>query len=306
MVEVNFDKYIIIFVKDRNDYTILNNILRDKSLLKKDGNPYKYVNIIKDKYLYINSKQIVCTNISFKDNNILLINDEASFKFSVRNLIDKMEDIFPKHKLKINDKILNGPMTVLDNNSFKDVDNNIISVGVKKENPNKMKDFIGKIQKDNGHIISPLLKLYYRVSVMVRDKRNLLGYAHIPSYFKMLNMTYDNELDKMEVNSNSDYVINLPNINSSANLNVISSSEDIPILNLFIDGVDLDRNNKNSNNKNDPYILISSRPIEVGNEKLPFFVSTIGNFKFFSSILLFDSPDYLHRIKGGINLLNVK
>ena len=56
--------------------------------------------------------------------------------------------------------------------------------------------------------------------------------------------------------------------------------------------------------KYDPYILFTSSPITLQNQKLPFQVVSMNGIKIFVSPLLFSNRDVLTKLKGGINLLS--
>lgn len=295
MIKITNKDNVCIYVHDRS--SDIDNVLKEFELLE-NGKPYPEVFIDK----YFEYGDFKCTKIKYKELILLVFDDRHSINFNgLNNLIKILDSLSPEYILNIDETNFHGKFRVIKPNLIKDASGKTISTGLEKENISDVTSFIYRMKKDNGQIISPLTKRFSRTGFIIKNKRAILGYAHLPTYIKMLK---DQGVQGFtsNIDNGADYMITLQKNNPEVNIRIIDKIRDIPIIKIEIPGSSLEKIKKHNE---DPYLLMYSKPIEINKKKLPYFIVMHGKTPTFVSIISFSSSEFLEKMKGGIDLLKM-
>ncbi len=302
MIAGKYRDYEVVFVDDKNE---LNQVYSKFSLLKKDGTLYKTVSINKE-YNFESplGNNIYCTLIKYKDSKILVIQNSTNFTLNPETFLSNFDNFGFKYNVTIDERKISGPLVKVENNLYKDQDGNKISFGTKSEENKELDSFIIRMKKDNGHIISPLVKRFLRTSLLFKDSRAIMAYAHLPTYFRMLKTNLDNKFNTtQEHNSKANLIINANFNTGNCKLKVVQLRDDYIDIEATIPGASL--SSPGAKSAADPFLLASTRPININGNKIPFFVINMGKVPIFISVLLFKDTTYLRSIKGSIDLMKL-
>jgi hypothetical protein len=271
---------------------------------KKDGELYKYVT--KDITTYypkgsiypLNAVKLVAKNVT-----TYIVPDEYDFhmrKNSLDELSKSLSRFGEKSIVQFGDIELNGPFTVRDGmlitNSGKTISESESTATVSHK---MISEFIHRMGTDNGKMLYPIIKRFLNTVFLFKGNKNLLtGYANLKHYLNMMRQPQPN-FRQLNITSSGDYSINYDS-NSLSRIKVVDVKDGIPIIklhsanNLVVNG---------SITNPDPYILITTKPIQMQNQKFPYTVVRFKGTPLFISPLIFNSRAVLDQLPGGINLL---
>ena len=284
----------------------LNTICSELGYLRKDGTYYKTLTIDRNYNYYPSNSDISISAIKLYYKNVTtIILDKFSECMINGNDISKLIKLLNRygtnHSVKINGVTFDGPL----NQSANDIitsDDKKITIGDTTNSNNdirNMHNFIHKMSMDNGRMLYPILRRYTNTLHLFKGNKSLLtGYVKLSDYLYTLKMPITG-IKKLMGGSDSDYNIML-------NSNIVK----IEITNITNGRIEynVDFNGSLTTNINtgkyDPYILFTTSPITLQNQKLPFQVVSMNGIKIFVSPLLFSNRDVLAKLKGGINLLS--
>lgn len=302
MIEIIKDGVIYIFCQDKN--THIQPILEKYSILKKDRTPYKSAVIDNNHMFYLDGTQYTCNSIKYKNTHILIFNDVYDFEIdSIGKLGMIIKDFTPIcDKISFGGFDFGGRFDKVEDNLIKDDSGVFIGVNSPKQNSDELSSFIFRMKKDNAQIISPLVKRFAKSAFVIRDKRSIMGYAHLPTYFRILKHGFNEKfMYETDIDPRVDYLIDA----SSSYKGKLIMGEGGVLTIHFSNGTKPYRKPINSKKSADPYLLISTQPININGNKLPFFTSIFEHKPIFISILLFSDNSILKNMKGGLDLLKI-
>ncbi len=290
MIKLKYTKNNIINIYCDDEFNDLNKIYDeykiDKDILKKvvDSNEFSYTEIQHDPIIRIFNTEIT-----------LMANDFNKFVTEINNL-------FEIYTIYLNDYKFTSPLTMVNPKVIKDGYGDKLIINQNDINEKDLTTFIYRMKKDNGKILSPLVNRFSRTAYLLNNNRRaILGYAHLPTYFRLLkNDMYENYYPFISIDKN-DYIINIKSTLSFFTLKIDNEGDNNPVIRVNIDGVEISK--KKLDSKGDPYLIVGTRPIDVNGLKLPFFVVKERSFNNFCSVLVFKDDSFLSNMKGGINLL---
>lgn len=304
MLIIDKSDFKIIFTQDKN--IDLNSILKELKLLKKDGSPYKYVTVERN----ADFQNIEAIKIISKKDVFYIMNRSVDFKFSgnTTELISRLNLVFSDYSVSINDIRFDGTFDLVEPKLAKNKSGDYLALGDFYVGPEeKLDNFIHLMKRDNGHAISPLVKRFSRTIFLMKNyKHALLGYAHLPTYLRMLKMDLSQQkfTNLYQADARATYILNVKNEPARATVNILDVSNNKANLKLSIEGSELIKNNTVKSTS--PYILIAAKPIEIDNKRIPFFPVITNGIASFVSVLLFKNDSYLKTMPGGIDLLKIQ
>lgn len=271
---------------------------------KKDGELYKYVT--KDNTTYypkgslypLNAVKLVAKNVT-----TFIVPDEYDFqmrKGSFDELSKSLTRFGERSIVQFGDIELDGPFVFRDGILITHSGKTISETESTGTVPHKMiSEFIHRMGTDNGKMLYPIIKRFLNTVFLFKGNKNLLtGYANLKHYLNMMQQPQPN-FKQLNVTSNGDYSINYDS-NSLSRIKVVDVKDGIPVIKLYSGNTLVPNGNMTSP---DPYILITTKPIQMQNQKFPYTVVRFKGTPLFISPLIFNSRQVLDQLPGGINLL---
>jgi hypothetical protein len=306
MIVQNIDSTTqVVFTREPSaDYR---NIARDLNYTKKDGNLYKYVQVEYSQVYYVKggNGSVPCVKFSAKGINTYIISDSHDFTMSSENphnVVNALKTFGENYILQIDGVEFKGAIKEI-KNTMRDDNGKVISFGDMgvSELPLVHK-MIHRLSTDNGRMLAPILQRYLNTIHLFKGNKSLLtGYAKLESYLRMLQIPTKGLFNKIDSEIDADYVIKMDDRHSQARVNVIGVRNGISVLELKMHGFLQDTSTLTSTPN--PYILMTTKPIKLKNQKMPYTVVSHRGIPVFISPLIFNSDKILREMKGGINLL---
>lgn len=299
MLTINKSGFKIIFISDK--YSELNSILRELHLVNNIGSPYPQVFIEKNYNFY----DIDSIKILYGSNIYYILDSDINFKYSSPSeLVDKMNVIFSDYLVFIDNIRFDGVFELIGSQLLRSKSGDYLAVGNFHVNQSgKLDNFIHLMKRDNGHIINPLTKKFLRAILHMKNhKHAILGYAHLPTYLKIIKMEQINgDSNTHHPDNRAQYILNTNGNISTVSINILDISDNKANLKLSISGSELIKNNLDK--LNSPYVLMAAKPIKIDNKRIPFFTVMLGKIPIFVSVLLFNDDTHLRTVPGNIDLL---
>lgn len=283
----------------------LNSICTELGYVKKDGTLYKSVDILHNFNYYPpnSSGSVLSTKISVKKVNTIIINKKIEFTLS-ENTLNNMIAILNRYgyDYTVNIKGIDfiGNMVLDSNNNL--ISNDGIKASINKSSNNsdtsKMHKFIYNMSLDNGRMLYPVLKRFSNTIHLFKGNKSLLtGYIKLDDYLYTMKMPQTGIKPTMK-SSDIKYNINLNSNIAEIEISDIVNGKINYILN-FNGSI-----NHVNNGSFDPYILFTTSPVIMQNQKMPFQVVNVNGLHVFITPLLFNNSETLAKLRGGINLLS--
>src|SRR5574343_47527 len=264
---------------DSNQLIFTNNITADINSIcstlgyvKKNGDLYKGVDIISGNTYYPSNSDVSLqsTKISYKKVTSIVLDKKIELVTNVSN-INKNDGT----KISINKSA----------SSNSDI--------------TRMHNFIHKMSMDNGRMLYPVLKRFSNTIHLFKGNKSLLtGYIKLDDYLYIMKMPQSG-------------IKNIVNTSDCAyNITLNSDICEIEVTDVVSGNIKYSFNFNGSlspvsnNGKFNPYVLFTTTPITMQNQKMPFQTVTVNGLHVFITPLLFSNSDTLTKLKGGINLLS--
>lgn len=252
---------------------------------------------------------IITTSIKDKNNNLTsyILNDTYPFNYNGSNIgafLDLFRLFGRNARLRFKDTIFSGEYLKADDNTIKTTEGKTILFknSISKGDIKNIHIFIHYLKRNNGQLLLPLIKLYTNILVLSRGARKLLvGYVNLYDYLSLIKGNISSNIPNSS--KNADYIISFYADSPEIKLKV----SDVINNNLIVDLIsDADLNHSENNNQPIPFVLFNTRPIVLLNQKMPYFVVNHKGINVFITPLFFNGNSYLKRLKGGVDLLQVK
>jgi hypothetical protein len=291
----------------RNPNTDYHDVLRELGYVKKDGNPYKYVNINHSgTYRFDGGDNVSSVEIEAKGVKTHVVTNrvETTYTGNDTSGLAKFLNTFGKStKISFNGSSnINGGFFAVDK-MLKNSSGDLISIGSfnKSSDVTPIHQFIQRMGNDGGRVLFPLIKKFSDTARSVKLHNNqLTGYANLASYLNILRIPSKGILDKSTPSINADYAINVNRLPLLIEVFVSASVEGTIHLDVTLNGTFGSAAEYSGPN---PYILVTTKPTSLGGDRLPYQLVKYSGIPYFISPLLFTSDKYLHGLRGGINLL---
>jgi len=300
----------IVFTKNKD--TDFKSIINELGYAKKDGNPYKYVNVTQAAYVKINGAvdRIPAIKISAKGKEIYVANDVIEFKTGKRNtnsFVSAVNTFGNNYELNIDGRPFKGKFSAVSDNTIKDGDGVLISIGGSPQtgNTKELDVFIYKMRQDNGNLLAPIIRKYITTLHFTGKNRKLIsGYAHLPTYFQLIKSPFGDLAKSLRKNKDSGNMILGADKHDFMAKVVVRGAKGRKLLLDLQTGVKLSKSDEDTKTPN-PYVIFTTKPIKFTSEETPRFAISMGRQTIFVNIFMFNGEKYLADIKGGMNLLKM-
>lgn len=252
------------------------------------------------------SKPIITTKLQYGDKITYIIDDNIKFNFSdVHNFINEFNYFGKQAILNFKGNSFGGNFSKFKENSIRNYEGNIITFKRSSNISGNMKgihNFIHRMKMDNGHMLIPIIKRYVNTIMLFKGKKKFLtGYANLHDYLNFIRNPSKDILNSFnEANTDSDFIVELNDNSPEINMKVSGVVDDKLMVDLFING---ELKTKYIPEVVVPYILMTTKPIKLGNQTMPYFISRQQGMPIFISPLPLKSDEMVKSLKGGINLL---
>jgi len=280
---------------------------------KKDGQPYKYVNVQKGSYLKLDGavETLPATKLTAKGKEIYIVDDSIEVKASkhgANKFAATINSFGTNTEITIDKRNFKGKFTSLGDGSVKDSDGVTLSLGgdsTPDSNP-QLNMFIYKMRQDNGNLLAPILKKYITTLHFVGKNRKLItGYAHLPTYLKLIKSPFGDFAKSMRKNKGADAGLVLGEGKKEFMTKVVVRGAKGRKLLLQLDSREKLSKLGDDTKTPNPYVLFTTAPIKITSEDVPKFTIKLGKQTIFVSIFMFEAEKYLTDLKGGSNLLKM-
>lgn len=300
----------VVFTKNKD--TEFNNAIRELGYAKKDGNPYKYVNIQKGSYLKLDGAddKIPAIKISAKGKKIFVVDDTIEFKTGIRGVntfVNSVNAFGSNYELNIDGRPFKGKFKSLTDNSVKDSDGVLLSIGggAKAANNPEVNTFIYKMRQDNGNLLAPIMRKYITALHFTgKNRKFITGYAHLPTYLQLIKSPFGDLSKSLRKNKHKSGMILGEGKNDFMAKVVVRGVKGRKVLLDLQTGVKLSSSTDTSKTPN-PYVVFTTKPIKFNSEDIPQFAVNMGRQIIFVTIFMFYGEKYLGDVKGGMNLLKM-
>jgi len=308
MIVQNIDSNTQVIFTDnaQSDYL---SIATELGYTKKDGGLYKYVTAEFSQMYHPRGAQssIPCVRLIAKGVETYIVKNSFDFVLNVdhiRNAIHGFEH-FGSNYIPVVDSIeFKGPFNELSGNRIQDNIGKIISFAEQQvsDNSSMIHKVMHRLATDNGHMLAPIIKRYLNTIHLFKGNKNLLtGYAKLENYLRMIKQPTTGLIQDVDDGIDADYVVNFNNGSTQARVIVTGVRDGVPVIELKFNG-SLNTHGKKVQ-KPEPYVLLTTKPINLGRERLPYNVVSYRGTPIFITPLIFNSTKILSELKGGINLL---
>lgn len=302
---INSNTQVVFTREPSADYR---NIARELKYTKSDGNFYKYVKVEYSQVYYVKggSGSVPCVKFTAKGVETYIVQDSVDFSLSTdgpRNVINALKTFGGNYIIQIDGIEFKGGMQEI-KNTMRDVNGKIISFGgdVGISDSTIIHKMIHRLSTDNGRMLAPIMQRFLNTIHLFKGNKSLLtGYAKLDTYLRMLQMPTKGLFNKIESDIDADYVLKMDARSSQARINVIGIRDGVPVIELKMRGKLQDA--AILAETPNPYILMTTKPIRLKNQKMPYIVVSHRGTPVFISPLIFNSDKILRGMKGGINLL---
>lgn len=302
----------VIFTKNKD--ADFNTIIRELKYVKKNGEPYKYVNVQKGSYLKLDGapETFSAIKLDAKGKETYIVDDEVTVKVS-KNGANKFASVLSRFgkntEVTIDKRPFKGNFVASSSGSIRDANGTEIVIGSETGggvDMQQVNQFIYKMRQDNGNLLAPILKKYITTLHFVGKNRNIItGYAHLPTYLQLIKSPFGNLAKTLRNNSDvSGLVFGAGKNDFMANV-VVRGAKGRKLLIEVQSNEKLTNMGAGSERIPNPYVLFSTSPLKFTSEEVPRFTISMGRQTIFVSIFLFDMEKHLQNLKGGTNLLKM-
>lgn len=283
--------YILLMVDDID--TASSTYLRENNLIKKDGTTYKSVTKLNTTYNFPNSSyqhKAIAISIDKKSDKVMFICKSVTLPYYESASIDTLLSVFGEV-----DRIDMGSVQLLD--GFR-VDSDCIHTrdGVKYQITESdesqgefVKSFMSWLNRDNGNMLQPLTERFLVACRLIKtDTNRLTGYANVERYLRMIRKPSTFRL------SSSDS----PTIKVDHSLTIVAECINDKIV-CTTSGLHVIHGNSSA----EPYVLFTTKPVNLGSGNLPFIVVRSKGLSIFISPFIANPGIKLSALKGGFDLL---
>lgn len=297
----------IIFVNDpQSEYKV---IARELKYTKKDGELYKYVKVdfASMYHPYGASNSLQCIKLTAKNIDTYIVKKSFDFHMShshIRNVVNALSHFGGDYVPIIDGVEFDGSIDEVSSDKLQDESGKSISFGEQQETDNTkiIHKMIHRLSTDNGHMLAPIIKRFLNTVHLFKGNKNLLtGYAKLDSYLRMIKQPTTGLIQKNNDDENSNFLISLDDESSQGRVEVVGIRDGKPVVELKFRGTLV--KNDSLHQTPDPYVLLTTKPIILGRQRIPYKVVSYRGTPIFISPLIFNSSKVLRDMKGGINLL---
>lgn len=299
---INSHTQVIYTLNPEADYK---KIAESLNYTRKDGMLYK--NVIKDSSTYYpngSDRSLTAVKLISKEVTTYIVESEYTFQLTDSTFPDLI-NVFKRFGdtciIKFNGIELSGPFSYRDgviiSNSGKTITSNTSTNNVTHT---LISQFIHHMGTDNGNMLHPIIQRFVTTMFLFKGNKHLLtGYANLKQYLHIMKQPMP-KFNSITQSEQSDYVINY-DVTSLSKAKVIDVKDGTPVIEIVT-------NNKltqfdSSTSIPEPYILITTKPIQMQNQTFPYTVVRYKGTSLFISPLIFNSRKILEQLPGGINLL---
>lgn len=306
------DKMRVIFTKNKD--ADFGNVIKELGYAKKNGDPYKYVEVQKGSYLKFDGapETLSATKLKAKGVETYIVDDEVSVKVT-KNGAGKFASVLGSFgsnvDIDIDGRKFTGRFMAEKDNVIKDANGTLVMLcsdtngGV---DMNEVTKFIYKMRQDNGNLLAPILRKYITTLHFVGKNRNIItGYAHLPTYLQMIKSPFSNFVKSFRNKDSESGIVFGAGKNDFMAKVKVRGSKGRKLLLEVQSGEKLSKLGVSESEKPNPYVLFSTAPLRFTSEETPKFAISMGRQTIFVTILLFNAEKNLQNIKGGQNLLKM-
>jgi hypothetical protein len=276
---------------------------------KKNGGFYKYVTVEHSTYFTPpkSTTSLPAIKLIAKGITTYVVDDTVEFnidKSNVGNIIQLLSKFGEDYIIRYNNIDLNGPFRKNGSDSLINNESTIISIGSYgvNDNTNQIHNFIHRMRTDNGRMLDPVLRRFANTVFLFKGNKKLLtGYVNLSMYLNVIKYPSRGLFNMNLPDTKADYVINLTSNSSRVRLKVVDVINGKLVLNISLDGsIEAASQYKQQIS---PYVLITTAPVNLLNQKFPNFVVQYRKLPIFITPIIFNSSEILKQLRGGINLL---
>ena len=301
----------IIYTPDRN--ADFNTICRDLGFVEINLHPKEDVIINRFGNYSPQGGNASLQSIEIKDNRdnggiIHIVDDSFSFDYNNNNIDSIIKNLkhFGNHYIiNLNSKLFGGEFYKETESSIKNNKGDIITFDndESKVMTPIMHDFMHKMSMNNSRMIMPLIRKYADTLNLFHAKRHLLtGYANIITYLHFMKHP-DRETLLTLTGKQGDCNVYLDKGKVTITLKVFGKHHDNLAMDFLIND-HLYNSDKKREQTPTPYILLNTKPIQILNQKLPYFTAKYKKTTVFVIPLMLKSDAALKSLRGGFNLLS--
>lgn len=302
----------VVFTKNKD--ADFNSIIQEFKYAKKNGEPYKYVNVQKGSYLKLDgsTETFSAIKLNAKGKEIYIVDDEVTVKVSTHgaNKFASALSRFGKNtEFTIDNRPFKGNFTTSSPGSVRDANGTEIVIGSETGGGVDMKQvtqFIYKMRQDNGNLLAPILRKYITALHFVGKNRNIItGYAHLPTYLQMIKSPFSNLVKALKNNADKPGLVFGAGKTEFTVKIVVRGAKGRKLLLEVQSGEKLSKMGAGMEGNPNPYVLFSTAPLKFTSEEVPRFTISMGRKTIFVSVFLFNAEKHLQNLKGGTNLLKM-
>ena len=287
----------VIFTKNK-DYDI-GVIAKAIGCVDANGNPITGTQIIPHSICNEAGMSLPCSIIQTPDLKTYICDDVYNFAFTdTASLVTELNKYGTDYEVSI-DKI-SSKKVAFDSNAIVTDLNRKISFNIEQTQQSDpvVGSFIAKMASDNGRMLFPLTNKFTTIAYSIGKANALLtGYANLRDYLMLIKEPTLGISNLKNKSIAGDYNINLNS--NSISIKVTDVANGIINLDFIFSGY----METITTQSFAPYILLTLKPISLGNQQLPYTIVKFKNYAIFISPLYFASSITLANLKGGVNLL---
>lgn len=303
---INSNAQIIFTENPHSDYR---SIARELKYTKKDGDLYKYVNLEMSSSYYPrgSSTSMPAIKLTAKGMDTYIVKDSYDFVVvdsTCRNIVHAVKHFGEDSIIKLDSNEFNGPLQELGPDKFRDSDGKSIVIGdqAQPQGNEVLHKFIHRMTTDNGRMLQPLMQRFLATIFIIKGNKHMFtGYARLENYLRILKLPTKGLIQDNGEEVDGDYRLSLENTSTQARVKVVGVRDGVPVIELMVQG-NL-QSVSGTKAKPDPYLLITTKPIVLKNQRMPYTVVSYRGNSLFITPLIFNSLAVLSSMRGGINLL---
>ncbi len=291
-----------VYVSDR--INMIKSVLTHFGLVSSTGDVFKFVQIQQNGNYFPKGGNVTlpATVVLAKDKVIFVLNDSYSFsahKSNSSSLVAGLNHFGSQCLVDFGGININTPFVVKDTHHMSGGGKKIIIGNYLKDNSKKADEFVQRIRTDSGRMIYPLTRKYHDLAHLMGNKRGkLTGYVDLNTYLKLMrqpSMVVNSDID------DCDYVFNIADEQSQCTVKVVGSDKGKLILSFSSRAKLISASTPALHPA--PYLIFTLKPFSILNQKMPFFITPIKDYRIFVSVLVLDNTALLKSLSGGVNLL---
>lgn len=306
------DKMRVIFVKNKD--ANFSDVIKELGYAKKNGDPYKYVEVQKGSYLKFDGtpETLSATKLKAKGIDTYIVDDEIPVKvskYSSGKFASALGSFGSNVDIEIDGRNFSGRFMADRNNTIKDANGTVVTIGGDSNGGVDMDEvtkFIYKMRQQNGNLLAPILRKYITTLHFVGKNRNIItGYAHLPTYLKMIKSPFSDFVKSFRGGDDKSGIVFGAGKNDFMAKIKVRGVKGRKLLIEVQSQEKLSKLGVSESEKPNPYVLFSTAPLRFTSEDTPKFVISMGKQTIFVTVLLFRAETHLQGLKGGQNLLKM-